>query len=81
MKENIDLEKIRNMSDESLKNYLIYLQNKNVSTCAKCYQPNAEYVVLIRQTGKYVSTRKACCLCENCYVKLMNYLELPLIEW
>lgn len=81
MENKINLEKIRNMSDENLLNYLSYLQNKNISTCAMCYEPNGLYTVHIKKNDKYPSMRKACCLCEDCYLKLMDYLGVPPIEW
>lgn len=81
MENKVNLEKIRKMSDEDLKKYIDYLQNKAGQVCSKCYSTDVKYFVYIKQNNQFPSMRKACAICENCYNELMDYLEVKPIEW
>lgn len=77
----MDLEKVRNMSDEELTNYLNYLQSKSSKNCAKCYKKETGYSIYIRKDGNITQTRKLCNICEDCYKKLLNDLSVRDIDW
>lgn len=78
----IDLQKVREMNDEELYNYLAHIKNENKQSCAKCYNPVSGYEIFIKHNNKgYVSTRKLCNLCEKCYDKLIEYLNVEPIDW
>lgn len=78
----VDLEKVRNMNDEELNNYLTYLRKENKQACARCYAPISGYEIFVRHNKKgYLSTRKLCSICENCYNEMINFLNVEPINW
>ena len=64
---------IRNMSDEQLRKFLNTISQKNSQRCCKCG------VVPTRKNkiGIYVfkfENKKLCNLCKDCYTELLDYL-------
>lgn len=81
MGKDINLNKIREMSDENLLNYISYLKSKKGNICSKCYKPDAEYTIFIKQNMEFPSNRKLCCICSDCYNKMVEDLDTEPIEW
>ena len=79
VRKNIDLNKIRNMSDESLYNYIHRLSKRRGNTCLKCGK-QANYTLNI-QNKKAYQQKKLCVLCEDCYDDLLDYLDCMDIIW
>lgn len=75
----MDLQKIRNMSDEELRIYLVNLSNRNTSKCSACNEP-ATKVVKIENKETY-QTKKLCGICDECYKKLVKQLNTTEIGW
>lgn len=75
----MDLQKIRNMNDTDLENYLKSLTNKKIM-CAKCGSKNPNYTINI-QNKKKIQQKKLCNLCEACYSDLLDYLGICDILW
>lgn len=76
----MDLNKIRNMSDSELENYLKSLTKRNNTNCAKCEKINANYTIDI-QNKKKKQQKKLCNLCGDCYTNLLDYLGVCDILW
>ena len=75
----INLEKIRNMDDEQLSNYLKSLTNKNKNYCVKCGK-TGEFTLFVKNIKEY-QQKKLCSLCKNCYNELLKQLEMDDIIW
>lgn len=75
----MDLNKIRNMNDEELKNFLKGLANKRNSFCIKCGK-NGSYTINIQNKRK-MQQKKLCSLCSDCYTDLLSYLGTNDIMW
>ena len=75
----MDLNRIRNLNDEELTNYLKLLSNRNNSNCIVCSKTGT-YTVNI-QNKKKAQQKKLCSLCSNCYKELLNYLKTEDILW
>lgn len=80
----MDLDKIRNMSDEELRKFLNKrIQKKEWQVCVKCgkdtYSKN-ERVGLYVYKGCYVQNYKLCNLCLYCYSDLLDYLGVNDID-
>lgn len=76
----MDLQIIRNMSDEDLEKYLKGLTKRNNTNCVKCGKISGNYTVNI-QNKKKIQQKKLCSLCNDCYVDLLEYLGLCDIIW
>lgn len=76
----MDLNKIRNMNDMELENYLKSLSSKRTSDCVKCGKINANYTMNIQNKNKF-QQKKLCNLCEACYGDLLDYLGTCDIIW
>lgn len=75
----MDLQRIRNMNDEDLKEYLNFISNRNTTRCSVCSQ-GATKVVKIENKETY-QMKKLCGICDDCYMKLVKQLNTTEIEW
>lgn len=82
----MNLDEIRNMSDEQLRTFMNNLSQRNNIFCSKCgnivnsqERRNINIGIYDRQIGQKV--KKLCSLCNNCYVDLLDYLGISDIEW
>lgn len=75
----MDLEKIRSMSDIELTNYLKSISSKKSMNCYKCGK-NGNYTLNIKN-GRASQQKKLCTLCDGCYKKLLEYLNITDIIW
>ena len=76
----MDLDKIRKMDDTELENYLKNLTKRNSTNCVKCGKASSNYTMNI-QNKKQIQQKKLCCLCEDCYTDLLDYLGTTDILW
>lgn len=66
---------IRNMSDEELRKFLNTVSQKNNQICCKC----GKALTRKNKIGIYVfksENRKLCNLCKDCYTDLLDYLAV-----
>ena len=82
----MNLEKIRNMSDEELRTFMNELSQRNNIFCSKCGDVVNSRERKVLNVAIYDRTigqraRKLCSLCNNCYVDLLDYLGIPDINW
>lgn len=76
----MDLNKIRNMSDIELENYLRNLTKRNNTNCVKCDKGSSNYTINI-QNKRALQQKKLCNLCDECYTELLDYLGTTDILW
>lgn len=73
----MNYDKIRQMSDKELKDFLSKIANRNTDTCSKC---GKTYDKIIKITnGK--STKMLCGICDKCYKELLEFLDTEDIVW
>lgn len=75
----MNIEVIRNMSDDDLRKFLNTVSQKNNKICCKC----GSIPTRKERIGIYVfkfENRKLCTLCKNCYEELLDYLGVCDIE-
>lgn len=82
----MNLDEIRNMSDEQLRSFMNNLSQRNNIFCSKCgnvVNPKERKNINIGIYDKHIGqkVRKLCSLCNNCYVDLLDYLGISDIEW
>lgn len=75
----MNIDRIRNMSDDKLERYLRSLSKGN-NVCFKCGSEKGNYTINI-QNKKKIQQKKLCCLCENCYASVLDYLGANDILW
>lgn len=82
----MDLDEIRNLTDEQLRSFINNLSQRNNIFCTKCgnvvnhkERKNINIGVYDSHTGQKV--RKLCSICNSCYVDLLDYLAISDIEW
>ena len=75
----MELNKIRNMSDDELLKFLKQLSNRGTKFCLKCNKPTA-FVIKIENQDTF-QTKKLCGLCEDCYQQLLDTLSVYDIDW
>lgn len=82
----MNLDEIRNMSDEQLRSFMNNLSQRNNIFCSKCgnvvnsrERKNINIGIYDSHIGQKV--KKLCSLCNNCYVDLLDYLGISDIEW
>lgn len=82
----MDLNKIRNMSDNELRSFMNELSQRNNIFCSKCgnvvspkNRKNINISIYDRHAGQ--KARKLCSLCNSCYTDLLDYLGVSDIEW
>ena len=76
----MELNKIRNMNDKELENYLKTLSNRKKSICYKCGKLNANYTINV-QNKKKLQQKKLCSFCDSCYGNLINDIGINDILW
>lgn len=76
----MDLNKIRNMNDIELENYLKSLTKRNHTNCVKCDKSGSNYTINI-QNKRALQQKKLCNLCDECYTELLDYLGTTDILW
>lgn len=74
------LDKIRNMNDTELRDFLTEIQQRKMPVCAKCGDLINKDKRVISITKNY-AVRKLCTLCLECYVDLLDYLGISDIDW
>lgn len=75
----MDISDIRNMSDNELRRFLNNVSQRNCQVCCKC----GKATIKENRIGLYVfryENRKLCTLCNDCYVNLLDYLEISDID-
>lgn len=82
----MDLDEIRNLTDEQLRSFINNLSQRNNIFCTKCgnvvnhkERKNINIGIYDNHAGQKV--RKLCSLCNGCYVDLLDYLAISDIEW
>ena len=82
----MNLDKIRNMSDEELRVFMNNLSQRNNIFCSKCGNVvnskdryNINISIYDRKIGQ--KARKLCSLCPSCYSDLLDYLAVQDINW
>lgn len=82
----MDLDEIRNLTDEQLRSFINSLSQRNNIFCTKCgnavnhrERKNINIGIYDSHAGQKV--RKLCSLCNSCYVDLLDYLAISDIEW
>lgn len=78
--EQMDLNKIRNMNDEELQRYLNSLSSRKDNSCYKCGKNNANYTLNVK-SKKQEQQKKLCSLCNDCYNKMLEKMEIEDIIW
>lgn len=81
----MNLEKIRNMSDEQLVRFINDVSQRNSIICSKCggiiiSKERKCLMVSINDKGIQKS-KKLCNLCNECYIDLLDYLSISDVEW
>lgn len=80
----VSYDKIRNMSDEDLKQFLEDYKQPQTKLCSKCGKMGTK---TIRVTAKdknlknLEQTRKLCMVCDDCYEQLLDFLEVSDVNW
>lgn len=74
------IDKIRQMTDEELKEYLKNLTSKRKDMCIKCGETEVRYAVYIQNRDR-LQQRKLCNICDKCYEELLDYLETEDVIW
>lgn len=82
----MELNKIRNMSDNELRSFINDISQRSNIFCTKCgnvVNPRDRKNINIGIYDKSIGqkTRKLCSLCNDCYVDLLDYLCVSDIEW
>lgn len=72
----MNLNKIRNMSDAQLTRYLNNVSQRNAQICCKCGNVTSKPDRIGIFTYKGCENKKLCTLCYDCYVNLLDYLEI-----
>lgn len=75
----MNLDRIRNMSDEELTSYLKNMSNKKNMNCYCCGK-NGKNTILIKNFHNN-QQKKLCTLCDDCYDKLLDFLNITDIIW
>lgn len=72
----MDLQKIRNMSDNELTRYLNNVSQRNAQICCKCGEITCKERRVGIYTYKGYENKKLCTLCRDCYFDLLDYLSI-----
>lgn len=82
----MNLDEIRNMSDEQLRSFMNNLSQRNNIFCSKCgnvvnprERKNINIGIYDKHMGQKV--KKICSLCPNCYTDLLDYLAVCDVDW
>lgn len=82
----MNLDSIRNMSDNELRSFMNQLSQRNNIFCSKCgniINPRDRKNINIGVYDSHVGqkTKKLCSLCDGCYIDLLDYLSVSDIDW
>lgn len=72
----MELNKIRNMNDVELTSFLNNISQRNTQVCCKCSNVTFKENKIGIYTYKGCDNEKLCTLCYDCYVNLLDYLEI-----
>ena len=75
----MDLQKIRNMTDEELARYLQNLSKRNCNKCSICGEVCTKVVKI--ENKEEMQTKQLCGICDECYEKLLEFLHTTDINW
>lgn len=70
------LNEIRKMSDKDLMRFLNNVSQRNAQVCCKCGNVTFKENKIAIYTYKGCENKKLCTLCKDCYVSLLDYLEI-----
>lgn len=81
----MNLEKIRNMSDEDLTRFINGVSQRSSIICSKCggvmnSKDRKCLMISINDKGMQKS-KKLCNLCSECYTDLLDYIGISDIKW
>lgn len=83
----MNLDEIRNMSDEDLRRFMNDISQRNNTFCSRCgnvvsVQEKRNVNISVYDKNAYgQKARKLCSLCMNCYVDMLDYLGVSDIDW
>ena len=82
----MNLDQVRNMSDEQLRIFMNNLSQRNNLFCVKCGniisnydRKNINIGIYDKHSGQKV--KKLCSICNNCYSDLLDYLGVSDVKW
>lgn len=82
----INLEKIRQMDDKELRQFIGCLAQRNNIFCARCNnlvgkndKKTLSVSIYDKQYGQ--KAKKLCVLCDDCYTKLLDDLGISDVNW
>lgn len=76
----MNIDKIKNMTDEELETFLQRITFKKNNNCIKCGSIDTAKVIKIENKDLF-QTKKLCNICDKCYKELLEYLNTPDIDW
>lgn len=81
----MNLDKIRNMSDEALTRFINDVSQRNQIICSKCggiiISKERKCLMLSINDKGTQKTKKLCNLCSECYINLLDYLGISDVEF
>lgn len=80
----MDINKIRNMNDEELALFLSKVTLKKTKDCIRCKKEedfNNTFKILKVENKETFQTKRLCCLCDDCYQKMLEFLNVIDIDW
>ena len=75
----MDLQKIRNMTDEQLTRYLQNLARRDCNKCSICGRSCTKVVKI--ENKEEMQTKMLAGICDECYEHLLNFLNTTDINW
>lgn len=75
----MNVKMIRAMSDEELEEFLSRISYKKTNHCSKCLKASNKAVKI--ENKETFQTKKLCMVCEDCYKKLVEFLNTNEIDW
>lgn len=75
----MNYDKIRSMNDSELKAFLQGFNKRDNHTCVKCGKPSKRVIKI--ENKETIQTKALCGLCNDCYAKLLEYLETYDLGW
>lgn len=82
----MNLDSIRNMSDNELRLFMNQLSQRNNIFCSRCgniINPRDRKNINIGVYDSHIGqkNKKLCSLCNDCYIDLLDYLGISDIDW
>lgn len=75
----MDLQKIRNMSDKQLEKFLKNLSKRDCNKCSICEKECTKVIKV--DNKKEAQSKQLCGICDECYEKLLDFLQTTDISW